>query len=111
MNAQDNEDLWEILNSTDPDKSLQEYLLIKKGSKRSKAAFTRRFREIYSKAKQDQIPMGIELKNCRNYEDAYLLRQRFLTRYFAQQDNFQTITALLILILIGLIFIIVTLIL
>ena len=104
MNAQDLEDLWDLLNSTDPQKSLEEFLLIKKWSKRRKEKFKHRFREILYKAQQEQIPMGVELKNCRNYEDAYLLRQRFLNKFFKQDDNFRTISALMILVILGLTF-------
>ncbi len=104
------EDLCELLNATNPKKSLEEYLSVQRWSKGRKNAFRKKFNSILVKAQQDNIPLGVELKNCLNYEDAYVLRQRFLSKIFKQEDSFKTISGILLLMLFGFTFIILTLI-
>ncbi len=110
MNQRDLEDLCELLNATNPALSLEEYLQVQHWSKRREKAFRRRFTELQKKAQEQRIPLGLALGNCRNYEDAYILRQRFLTRILNEEDSFQTISSVALLLILGLTFIILTLI-
>lgn len=82
------------LNDLEPYKAMDEY--ISKCNLTSKAKLELKHKlELYiKKAQAEGIPLGVELGYCKNLEDAYLLRQRYINRLIKDLELWDSIYTL-----------------
>ena len=88
-----------LLNSLDPNDYLED---LQKNESLSPAKRLRRYRNLQNvldKAREDQVPLGLEILSHSSLENAYLYRQRYIAALCRKHDIVNTVLNLLAVIL------------
>lgn len=85
-------EIMNLLNSLEPEKYLQEYVLSLKLKDEDQEKVSLHLRHILENAQKDNIPLGIEYEPYENEEEAYLARQRYINMLVQKEQYFSFIS-------------------
>ena len=88
-----------ILNSDEPETYCREYIKELKVNQEHEAQLRLKFRQMIDRAYSKRIPLGQDLFECKDYEEAYLRRQQYLSTLSYKQSIFAYFNKFVILII------------
>ncbi len=95
-------EIEQILNDLEPEVMARKYAKSLNFNKNHEALLRLRFKKMIEKAHADGVPLGVELGNCQTLEDAYLVRQRYISSIMRLNDVVMTFNKYLLVLLITL---------